>query len=109
MRTAQRPSFTGAALADAPHSATLETIAIAIVLIPFAPGFADAGASGVTRSRRAAHRIVVVMHGVAPHPPPRSRRDIGACGGDYMPGRPRKCKLGRKRISSWAAIIFRTR
>src|SRR5215207_1312516 len=57
MRTAQPPSFTAAALADAPHSATLETVAIAIALIPFAPVFADAGASGVTRSRRAADRI----------------------------------------------------
>src|SRR3954469_9371430 len=96
MRTAQRPSFTGAALADAPHSATLETIAIAIALISFAPGFADAGGFGGTRSHRPADRIVIVMHGVPPHPPPRSRRDIVSCGGDYMPGEFRKCKLGRK-------------
>src|SRR5215203_3174429 len=65
MRTAQRPSFTGAAFADAPHSATLDAMAIAIALIPFAPGFADAGASGMTRSRRAADRIVIVMDGLA--------------------------------------------
>src|SRR5215207_1932582 len=81
------PSFTGAAFADAPHSATLDAMAIAIALIPFAPGFADAGASGMTRSRRAADRIVIVMDGRAPHELPRSRRDIISCGGDYMPGR----------------------
>src|SRR5215204_3430671 len=80
MRTAQRPSFTGAAFADAPHSATLDAMAIAIALIPFAPGFADAGASGMTRSRRAADRIVIVMDGLAPHELPRSRRDIISCG-----------------------------
>src|SRR5829696_6792877 len=70
-----------------PHSATLDAMAIAIALIPFAPGFADAGASGMTRSRRAADRIVIVMDGLAPHELPRSRRDIISCGGDYMPGR----------------------
>jgi hypothetical protein len=104
MRTAQRPSFTGAAFADAPHSATLDAMAIAIALIPFAPGFADAGASGMTRSRRAADRIVIVMDGLAPHELPRSRRDIISCGVKMQAWPEMNVELGRYYFRVLAAL-----